>query len=321
MAKQNVYQIITDQILAHIEKDGLAPWQKAVKVTVGADGKRVYPMNLISKKAYRGINVWLTAPQGYASPYWLTYKQAQSLGGNVNKGEKATKIVYWNFSKYDEVQKDGSTKEKTVPFLRFFNVWNTEQCDLPEGKVPVFIEAKPEDFNPIEEAQKLADDFFSKKGAPSLTHKGTQAYYSPADDAVTVYNRDYVDSEERYYSSLFHEMGHSTGHASRLGRKAIEEFDFFGSHQYSEEELVAEFTASFLCGIAGVERVVENQAAYLKHWKSKLSDPSNNKIVTMAAQRAQKAADFIQGIAAVDYSKASEKKPSKKSSKKVKVAA
>lgn len=305
--KADIYAMITDQILTFMERDGLAPWQKAVKPVVGVDGKRIRPMNLVSKKEYRGINVWLTAAQPYASPYWLSYKQAQELGGNV-KGEKATQIVYWNFKKYEEVQKDGSTKEKTIPFLRYFSVFNTEQCNLPEGKVPVFVTPTAEEFKPIEKAQAIVDKFFNQKNAPGLRHAGTQAYYSPTEDRITVYNRDYATSEERYYSTMFHEMGHSTGHASRLGRKGIDEFDFFGSHQYSEEELVAEFTASFLCGVAGVERVVENNAAYIKYWMSKLSDPSNKRLVIMAAQRAQKAADFIQGIAPVEYAKKSASK-------------
>jgi hypothetical protein len=116
----SVYEIVTERILAELE-NGQVPWRKPWRT--------LPPANLISKKPYRGINVFLLALAGYGSQYWLTYRQAQALGGNVRRGEHGTKIVFWKFDKYETGTADGETEERTSAFLRYYTVFNLEQCD------------------------------------------------------------------------------------------------------------------------------------------------------------------------------------------------
>jgi antirestriction protein ArdC len=116
----SVYEIITSRIVEELEK-GNVPWRKPWKT--------LPPVNLISKKPYRGINVFLLALQGYGSRYWLTFNQAKQLGGNVRRGEHGTKIVFWKFDTYETETGDGDTEERRSAFLRYYTVFNLEQRD------------------------------------------------------------------------------------------------------------------------------------------------------------------------------------------------
>lgn len=127
-----------------------------------------------------------------------------------------------------------------------------------------------------------------------MTHGGNRAYYHPREDRIQLPERTSFHSAEHYYTTRFHEIGHSTGHQSRLDRDGITKIDFFGSHQYAEEELVAEFAACFLAGEAGILRTVEdNGVSYLKNWAAKIREDKT--LIMRAAQRAQKAADLVLG--------------------------
>ncbi|HEX5033178.1 MAG TPA: zincin-like metallopeptidase domain-containing protein [bacterium] len=286
---QKVYEIITERITQALEA-GTVPWHKPWKVAGVADS------NLISGKAYRGINVWLTMAttleKGFSSPYWVTFKQCQSLGGRVKKGEKGTPIIFWNFKEFVEESKEGGEpKVKKIPMARYYTVFNADQCEGIEAKIP-----KPawegKTFNPIAEAEKIVAGFQAK---PTIKEGGSRACYSPSRDTVTMPPREAFDSPAEYYSTLFHELTHSTGHATRLAREGVIENHFFGDESYSKEELVAEMGAAFLSGMAGIENAtVSNSAAYIKHWLGALKN--DKRLVITAAAQAQKAADLILGV-------------------------
>ena len=278
MAKTDkIYEMVTDQIIKALES-GNIPWHKP---WVGGGGQQ----NLVSKKAYRGVNPWILMAQGFESPYWMSYKQAESLGGNVQKGQKGTAIVFWNV--YSPKVKVGEKEEKRFT-LRYYKVFNAEQCDLPEGTIPE-IKADENVVEPIVACEQIVADM---QNAPMIKEGEPKAFYRQSEDLVNMPKRNLFDGSEEYYSTLFHELGHSTGHPSRLGRFSENERHCFGSADYSQEELIAEFTAAFLCGEAGVVmHTIDNSAAYIKGWLTKLRD--DNKFVFQAAGKAQKAADYI----------------------------
>ncbi len=274
----SVYEIVTSQILAELER-GVVPWRKPWRT--------LPPGNLISKKPYRGINVFLLALAGYGSQYWLTYRQAQALGGNVRRGEHGTKIVFWKFDTYETESADGESEERKSAFLRYYTVFNLEQT---EG-LKALLALPP--ASPIESAEAIV------KGMPNppAFEQDAQAAYIPSRDVVTIPSRTAFDSKAEYYSTLFNELTHSTGHAKRLAREGFDIPQRFGSESYSREELIAEMGSAMLCGVAGIEQsTLANSAAYLKSWIARLK--SDSRLVVSAASAAQKAADYIRGESA-----------------------
>lgn len=273
----SVYEQITERIMALLEQ-GEIPWRKPWKVHTGL------PRNLVSKKAYRGINTFLLHAMSYESPYWLTFRQAQELGGTVRKGEKACPVVFWKQLAIEDEQ-TGETEK--IPLIRFYHVFNVAQCDglknLPATvETPFSAPTKPDEI--------VA--FMPKR--PDIKHGLTKAFYSPGTDTVAMPHRERFDNEAGYYATLFHELIHSTGHPSRLNRSTLTESAGFGSNPYCKEELVAEMGAAFLCGQAGIAgQTLENSAAYVQNWLAALHD--DKKLIVQAAGQAQKAADFILG--------------------------
>lgn len=287
--KFDIYQVVTDQILEALDR-GTIPWRKDWQGNSMFD----MPINLDSRKHYRGINVLLlqlsAMKSGYSSPYWVTYKQAQKVKGVIRKGEKSTLIVYWNWIKKDthEVDADGEKIFDKFAMLRYYRVFNVEQGTFPNGILP----------EPKEVAEELKESnvkniVIEMPNKPHVLHnEGDRASYNPGLDVITMPNHDLFNSPEAYYSTIFHELAHSTGHKLRLNRK---DFTGFGTEDYGKEELVAEITSSFLCSIAGIDdpRVIENQEAYIANWKKKIS--GDRKLVVNAAAQAQRAADYILG--------------------------
>jgi antirestriction protein ArdC len=271
----SVYEIITNQILAELEK-GEVPWRKPWHT--------LPPANLITKKPYRGINVFLLAFAGYGSQFWLTFNQAKQLGGNVRKGEHGTKIVFWKCNHYETETEDGGTEERKSAFLRYYTVFNLEQTEGLSALLTL-----PPAF-PIESAEEIV------KGMPNppAFQQDARAAYIPSQDVVTMPSRTAFHSQAEYYSTLFHELTHATGHAKRLARDAFDTPKQFASESYSKEELIAEMGSAMLCGVAGIEqKTLANSAAYLKSWIARLK--ADSKLVIAAASAAQKAADYIRG--------------------------
>jgi antirestriction protein ArdC len=300
VSKVDVYQEVADAIDARLAA-GVVPWRKPFP-GYGRAGIQL-PRNYNSNRPYRGINVFLLAFAGYESPYWLTFKGAQSAGGQVRKGERSTLIVFWKRLLVEDKEKPG--EKKAIMFLRYYRVFNVEQCDGIDptrgaGEQP---EEDTFDHDSIEDAESITADYFGREGAPTLTHGGNVAYYAPGRDVVNVPDLERFEKTEEYYSATFHEMTHSTGHESRLARKGVAQVG--GNHDYADEELVAEMGAAMLCGVAGIApAVLDNAAAYIDHWRKKISD--DPKLVVNAAARAQKAADFVLGTTFSDDTETNE---------------
>jgi antirestriction protein ArdC len=227
---------------------------------------------------------------GYSSPHWLTYKQAQELGGHVRKGERATPVVFW--SMVDHRDRDSGDETK-IPVLRYYSAFNVAQCDdIPATKISADASAPAAPFAPIAACERVAADMPSR---PPVRHGFDSACYVPSLDEVRMPEPARFDKPEGYYATLFHELAHSTGHATRLNRKGIADaVAAFGSDSYGREELVAEMTSAFLCGHTGIETaVLDNAAAYVAGWLRVIRQDS--RLVVTAAAQAQKAADFILG--------------------------
>jgi antirestriction protein ArdC len=270
-----VYEIVTDKIIAALES-GTPPWRKPWTAGI--------PRNAITNRPYSGINSLFLNLAPYSDPRWLTMKQANARGGKIRKGEKSTLVVFWKQNTITQETDTGEITEKTVPFLRYYLCWNVEQCgglDLPAletGKVDVIADA---------EAIVAA-----MPNPPRVDHDGgSRAFYRPQLDSIHLPQRNGFDSAGEYYSTMFHELTHSTGHQSRLYRQTLTEVVPFGSETYSKEELVAEFGAAFLCAHAGIENTIDNSAAYIQGWlKALKNDP---KLAIISASQGQKAADYI----------------------------
>jgi antirestriction protein ArdC len=271
--KNDVYQIITDRIIALLEA-GTVPWKKPWKSTDNI------PQNLLTRRPYRGVNAFLLNCAPYQSPYWLTWKQIQSMGGKVRKGERSFPVVFWKI-----LVDEGDGERKRIPFLRYYHVWNCLQC---EGIQTPSIPTRATQFTPIERCEAVVDQMPAR---PVICHGGNVASYSLVQDRVSMPERAAFDSPESYYSTLFHELTHATGHVTRLNRKELNAGSF-GSDPYSREELVAEMGCAFLAGHCEIaHRTIDQSASYLSHWLSRLRD--DRRLVTTAAALAQKAADFI----------------------------
>lgn len=281
----SVYEIVTQRIIEQLEK-GTAPWQKPWNVR----GDAGMPHNFVTRKPYRGINIWILLSAGYSSSSFLTYKQAQDLGGNVRKGEKGLPIVFWKFGESED-KKSGEIKEWAM--CRFYTVFNISQCDGIQLPLPGDVPEGPT-IEPIEACESIVSSWV---GCPEIRTSNRGAFYSPNLDYIGIPDRQTFKGPEEYYSTLFHEMTHSTGHKNRLNRSTINDMAPFGSPTYSREELVAEMGAAFLCGFAGIEnRTIDNSAAYIANWLKVLkNDP---KLVITAASHAQKACDLILGTPA-----------------------
>jgi antirestriction protein ArdC len=271
----NTYDRITERIIELLHQ-GTVPWHKTWKTSPGL------PRNLITDRPYRGINVFLLMSMSYESPHWLTFRQAIQLGGGVKKGEKSCPVVFWKQTTLEDKE---SGEPQKVPLLRIYHVFNVAQCDGVQDK-PV---------QPAITATRPAEIVVHMPKPPAIKHGMAKAFYSPVDDCVGMPVHERFENEDSYHATLFHELVHSTGHASRLNRPSITERNGFGSDPYCKEELVAEIGSAFLCGHAKIDdRTIDNAAAYIGGWLKQLQN--DRTLIVHAAAQAQKAADFILGI-------------------------
>jgi len=277
MTKNDVYEQVTDRIIAALEA-GTVPWRKPWKALAGL------PVNVRNGKPYRGVNVFLLGFAGYSDPRWGTYKAISEAGGQVRKGEKGTSIILWK-----PVKRKGEGEEQGSSYmlLKTYVVFNAEQADgLPELEREELREHEAD-----ERAEALVAGF-KAAGGPGIFHEYDRAFYRPSADLVGMPKPEQFESSESYYTTLFHELVHSTGHEKRTGR--VEEWTTFGSDPYAKEELVAEMGASMLAGLAGLEMAGgEQSAAYVANWLQRFKN--DRKLVIQAAAAAQKAADMIAG--------------------------
>ncbi len=297
--RQTVYSEVTRRIIAELEA-GRVPW---VQPWGAPDGAGIgLPENAISQKPYSGINILLLwsalFEQGFSQQTWLTYKQAQSLGGNVRKGEKSTSIVYADSFITKEERKaakaEGRDPER-IPFLKRYRVFNIDQCEsLPDRvfQTPVVL--------PEREQIPIAEHLIEATPA-DFRIGGTRAYYVPSEDYIQVPPQPAFFEQINYYRTCFHELGHWTGAKHRLDR-VIE--NTRGSKLYAFEELVAEMTSAFVCASLGITPTVRH-ADYIGSWLKVLH--GDDKAIFRAASLATKAADFILAFQREDSSPATER--------------
>jgi antirestriction protein ArdC len=277
--KASVYDVVTAQVIDMLQA-GVCPWRKPWVNQAPRNGK--------SGRRYHGINTFILGMSPFADPRWFTFKQAQEMGGMVRKGEKGRPVVFWTIR---EVEDKATGEKEQVPILKYSTVFNAEQVDGLE--LTPIAESHDE---PLDGAQHVVDTYFAAHETLSLVHGGDEASYSPRRDTITMPHRTAFVSIESYYGTLFHEMGHSTGHSSRLGRFDKLQEKAHGDHDsYAKEELVAEMTAAFLNNEVGISKEIESTVAYLQGWIQVLkADP---RILVQAAGKAKKAADLILGVA------------------------
>src|SRR5260370_1631486 len=287
----DVYELVTSQIVAKLEA-GTIPCVHYLK-TNGARGYQL-PKNFVSKKPYRGINVLLLGMSEFTSPYWLTFKQCSDLGGSVRKGEHGSVICFWKQIDRAEADHDETEDEhnKSHFVLRYYRVWNTQQCEELEVPEPETPAEEPESITPMERDEEIARSYFAQPNAPKFNQVdyARTASYSPAFDVITMAAPKFFVSAEEYAAAKFHEAAHSVTSEKRLNLK-LDKSDN-AKNNYSRGELFAEMSASMLCGAAGiVDRTIDNSAAYIHGWLSILK--ADKRAVIVAAGAAQKASDYI----------------------------
>ncbi len=256
------------------------------------------PKNYVTQKEYRGINALLLHMLPYEHPYYLTFKQAKDLGGNVIKGSKAAMVTYWNWLYYDRNGKritsprpdQIKTLEKRA-FLKYYYVFNISQVEGVDWKLPA-LQTNSHLGVPLKASRLVS---FLKPKLPDIRVKGDKAYYVPSEDYITMPDNKLFAKQEAYYATLFHEIIHSTGHQKRLNREAVTLPTNFGSYDYGKEELIAEMGASFLCQEVGIlSDVLNNSTAYLQSWLRTIKE--DKRLLVTAAGQAQKAVDWLLGI-------------------------
>jgi antirestriction protein ArdC len=281
-----IHRIITDRMIAALQR-GTIPWRKPWHAAAGQ------PISMSTDQPYRGFNPFLlaltAAEEGYASPYWGTYRQIASLGGHVRTCERSTVVVFWKQAEAE--QRDPQTGEitvKTVPVLRYYRVFNAAQADHLPGR----FHPAPGEHRAIAEPQVVLDRYLAR--GPRLVHvAGDRADYHPATDTIRLAQPGQFRSAEYYYATAFHEAGHSTGHPARLNRPGIAAFDHFGSGRYAREELIAQMTSALLCAQTGIDNdaTFADSVGYIASWLTALDN--DHKLVITAAAQAQRACDLI----------------------------
>lgn len=277
--KPDVYQMVTDRIIAALEK-GVIPWKQRWR-EIGP------PRNLVTGRHYRGINFWLLTSLAYSKNVFLSFKQVKEFGGKIKEGEKGHIIVFWKQIESVDPETD---EKKLLPFLRYYTVYNVDQCEgIPADKIG--DDAFGENV-PILSCEEIIAHMPKK---PVIRHKGDKAFYHPLRDFVNMPPLNFFEHSSAYYETLFHELVHSTGHEKRLARKELLQMAEFGSDDYSQEELTAEIGSCYLKTIAGIDQDNHaNNAAYISGWLKRLK--GDKKCIIYASTQAQRATDFILGI-------------------------
>ena len=277
--ENKIYQQVTDRIISELEK-GAAPWIKPwTSYSANED------QNIVTKKNYQGINRLILGMSGFAMPYWASFKQWESLGASVKRGEKGTMIVFYKPVSKEKISETGDVEKSSYACLKSYYVFNIDQVEGFTLEQPT-VEPKP--FNAV----PALEDRILKTGA-NIKHGSNAAFYRRNEDSIHLPNKTDFKSESDYYATALHELVHWSGAPHRLDR---EKGKRFADAAYAFEELIAEMGAAFLCqdySIAGDLR----HADYIGSWLKCLKD--DNKAIFNAAALAQKAADYINSLDAI----------------------
>ena len=286
MKTVNVYQMVTDRIVEQLTK-GVIPWQ--MPWTGGFDGA----INYVSRKPYSPLNQMLLGQSGE----YLTFKQVKELGGSVKKGAKSKMVVFFTMvpnKRDDNAVMDNDSNVDTHPVLRYYNVFHLSDTTGIESKLEA---VKENNLEPIQAAENIINGYLAKESELKFHNDSPsdKAYYSPKLDMVVVPMLSQYRIAEEYYSTVFHELVHSTSKESRCNRKSDNAIAAFRSADYSREELVAEIGSAMLCQVAGFDcdKAFNNSIAYIQGWLKVLRN--DNKAIVWASSRAEKAAIYIQG--------------------------
>lgn len=278
----NVYELVTNRIIEQLENN-IIPWEKPWSGTI--DGA----FNRVSKKPYSILNQMLLK---YDNEY-ASFKQWKDLGGHIRKGEKSEIVVFWKMYPIKEKQDDGTEIIKTIPLLKYINVFHISQVD---GVEPL-KQKVTHDIEPIEKAEKILNDYWNRENITIEHVKGDKAFYSPMFDKIQLPLFEQFKQSEEYYSTAFHESVHSTMKTSRCNRQEDRKGKVvsFGSEEYSKEELVAEVGSAQLMNIVGIEttKSFRNSTAYIQSWLKVLRN--DNKFIVSASSKAEKAVNYILG--------------------------
>ena len=281
----NVYEMVTNRIIEQLES-GVIPWEKPWT------GVRDGAFNRISKKSYSLLNQMMLKHDGE----YATFKQWTELGGHIRKGEKSEIIVFWKIYPIEEVQEDGSKVVKQIPLLKYINVFHISQVD---GVEPLPKE-ELHDIKPIEKAESILIDYWTRENIKVEHIKGNKAFYSPMSDMIQLPLFEQFKDANEYYSTAFHESVHSTMKESRCNRaeERKDKLVAFGSEEYSKEELVAELGSASLMNIIGIEtkKSFKNSTAYIQSWIRVLKN--DVKFIVSASSKAEKAVNYILNIEA-----------------------
>lgn len=278
MSKINVCEMVTERIIAELEK-GIIPWQRPWT------GTKQGAYSRSTGKPYSLLNQFLLGKPGE----WLTFNQAKEAGGHIKKGEKSSIVVFYKPLPIEEENADGKKEIKVVPLLRYYNVFHIDQC---EGIEPKYQPEKiAETFDPLQKAEELTAAYCNREGVKLNIRTSNRAFYSPDTDAITMPLREQFPVREEFYSTLFHELTHSTGHKKRLNR--LNKTAAFGNEEYSKEELVAEIGAATIINRLGLEspKSFRNSAAYIQSWINALKN--DKRLIISAASKANKAISLI----------------------------
>jgi antirestriction protein ArdC len=288
--RAGLYDEITEKIIAELEA-GRVPWVQPWG-TASAKAPLAMPKNASTDRTYSGINVLLlwgsTIEHGFAGQSWLTFRQALSLGGHVRKGERGTTVVYADrFVPGDEKRRAAEAGEEAqaIPFLKRFTVFNTDQCEALPEKIATTAPPSP--------AGLIEPRVAALINATGITFRigGDRAFYAPAEDYVQVPPPQAYFEPINWHRTALHELGHATGHRSRLNRDLS---GSYGTKKYALEELVAELSAAFGCASLGIVPTVRH-ADYIGAWLEVLRE--DNCAIVRAASQASKAADYLLGFA------------------------
>lgn len=279
-----VYQEITERIIAQLTK-GIIPWEQPWFGIGGA-------ISYATGKAYSLLNQMIL---GGESAEFVTWHQIQMLKGRVHKGSKGRKVYFWNTFDKAEENANGERVIKKIPYLRTYTVFRVDDCEGIETRWQP-KQGSTATISPIAQAEDTTNQYLSRE-CIKLEHKNSgEAYYSPRQDFINVPPINNFKSSEAYYSTLLHEIIHSTGHKKRLGRfKPEERLSPFGSPDYSREELVAEMGASFLLKRLNIDtdKTLQQNSAYIQSWIRALNNDVS--LIAIAASRAEKAVQFVLG--------------------------
>ena len=269
----DIYAEITNRMIKEME-NGIIPWKKPWMATGAA-------ISHTTGKPYSFLNQMLL---GRAGEY-LTFKQVQAKGGYVRKGEKSQMVVFW---KWIEKEDEETGEINQIPFLKYYNVFNIDQC---EGITAKHVAGMPDVVEADAEAETIIADYVQREGVTIENQKGNAAFYQPSTDRIVLPLMKQFAEQSEYYSTAFHEMVHSTGHEKRLNR--LDAPAHFGSEDYSKEELCAEIGSAFLLHHCGLEtpQSFRNSAAYVQNWLSVLKN--DKRFIVSAASKAEKAYNFI----------------------------